>query len=173
MKAREVAARVAELREHGLTAAEALEAVTEEEELEALQERTRKEKKLMAKPHLGMGVGQRKDLSKFGPTEVVTIRKGEPVYRDDIATAEAAEGIGTASEPDTEVYWLKPDESPVRQEWDRQRDQEQKDREQREAEVQAEARRRLDEQADQERHEAEVAAAMERIRQGTARVPGR
>jgi hypothetical protein len=160
--------RITELREAGLTAEEAIEAVQEEEQL---RERQQKEA-TMAR---GTGVtGRKPDLSSLNkPEPAIGIHDGKPYTERDLERATAADGLGTSGRPDTDVVFHNEQTSPTLKRWKAEEEARQKAREEHEREVLAEARRRLDQEADDAKRESEVQRAMERIRSGQLREPGR
>jgi hypothetical protein len=158
-------ARVEELRKAGLTTAEAIEAVEEEE---ALRERQKQKEAKMPAPT------RRPDFSSFNKREpAIGIHKGEAYSERDLERAEQADGLGTSAKPNTDVVFHNEATSPTLKRWKAEEAERQKAREEKEREVLEEARRRLDQEADEAKREAEVQAAMERIRSGNVREPGR
>lgn len=160
--------RMAELREAGLTAEEAIEAVAEEE---ALQERLEKEA-TMSRGTRVAGIGQ-PDFSRLRPEKAIGIdADGLPYSQRDLDEAEPAETVGTSQDPDTHVVWHTAESSPTLTRWKAEEEARQKAREEHERTIYDEAQRRLDQEADDAKRETEVQEAMERIRTGTVREPG-
>jgi hypothetical protein len=157
--------RLRELEAAGLTPAEAHEAVLEEQALQ------RKEKTMPRGTRVA-GIGK-PDFSSFERQPAVGIHDGVPYTERDLEHAEAADGLGTSAKPDPDVIFHTADTSPTLKRWKAEEAARQKDREEKEREVLAEARRRLDQVADDAKREAEVQQAMERIRSGQLREPGR
>jgi hypothetical protein len=157
--------RLHELEEAGLTPAEAHEAVLEE------QAQQRKEAS-MARGTRIAGIGT-PDFSNLKHQPAVGIHKGQPYTERDLEQADAADGVGTSAAPDQDVIFHNEATSPTLKRWKAEEAERQKAREEKEQEVLAEARRRLDQEADDAKRESEVQQAMERIRAGNVREPGR
>jgi len=157
--------RLRELEEAGLSPAEAYEAVLEEQQLK------RKEAS-MARGTRIAGIGT-PDFSNLKHQPAVGIHDGRPYTVRDLEEAEAADGVGTSAKPDADVIFHSVETSPTLKRWKAEEEARQKAREEKEQEVLAEARRRLDQEADDAKRESEVQQAMERIRSGNVREPGR
>jgi hypothetical protein len=157
--------RLRELEEAGLSPALAHEALIEDQELQ------RREHKMAR----GTGLtGRKPDFSSFGKeAPLVGVHDGKAYTERDLLEAEAADGIGSSAKPDTDVVFHNEATSPTLRRWKAEEAERQKAREEKEQEVLAEARRRLDQEADDAKRESEVQQAMERIRSGNVREPGR
>jgi hypothetical protein len=96
--------RMAELREAGLTAAEAIECVEEEEEL---RERQKQKEAKMPAPTT------QPDFSSFERQPAVGIHDGRPYSQRDLENAKAADGLGTSAKPAPDVVFHTADTSPT------------------------------------------------------------
>jgi hypothetical protein len=162
--------RITELREAGLTTAEAIEAVEEEEQLRERQLQEKEAK--MGRRGTGVaGIGK-PDFSNLKHQPAVGIHDG---YTErDLEQADAADGVGTSAKPDEEVIFHNEATSPTLKRWKAEENARVAEREAREREILEIARAELDAEADEEKKRMEVERVKESILAGTLRrEPGR